>query len=243
MMFGWFEMALEDQDLTQPATASSFRVKDFLSGADSIRLDDQLQAMAAVALESDKAFERFAWQLLDLVPQLDRVCVTSVENDKLRLKLLHERPGLRTSLRSRSTVIRASGQSLAAYALGSETVVNQDLSGAAGSVMANMARKDIRSSMHVPVEIGGVRSTVNFWSAEAGAFPPEAVRLLEEAAHRMAQPARVAQQQRRLRHGSAAGRLRGRSAHCRLRGSTAVCPLRRSGRRAGTARCRGPPKW
>ena len=31
MMFGWFEMALADQDLTQPATASALRVKEFLA--------------------------------------------------------------------------------------------------------------------------------------------------------------------------------------------------------------------
>jgi hypothetical protein len=193
MMFGWFEMALADQDLTQPATASSQRVKEFLAAGDTIRLDDQLQAMARTALESDKSFERFAWQLFDLVPQLDRICITGVENDKLRLKMLHERLGLRTSLRSRATVIKAAHQSLAEYALGDQVIVNQDLSNTVGSVMANMASKDVRSSMHVPVEFGGVRCTVNFWSAEAGAFPPEAARLLEQVARLMAEGARVAQ--------------------------------------------------
>ena len=53
--------------------------------------------------------------------------------------------------------------------------------------MANMASKDIRSSMHVPVMIKGVRATINFWSAEAGAFPPEAVKLLEQVARLMAE--------------------------------------------------------
>jgi peroxiredoxin len=193
MMFGWFEIALADQDLTQPATASSQRVKEFLAAGDTIRLDDQLQAMARTALESDKSFERFSWQLFDLVPQLDRICLTGVENDKLRLKMLHERLGLKTSLHSRATVIKAAHQSLAQYALGDQVIVNQDLSNTVGSVMANMASKDIRSSMHVPVEFGGVRCTVNFWSAEAGAFPPEAARLLEQVARLMAEGARVAQ--------------------------------------------------
>lgn len=130
---------------------------------------------------------------MELVPQLDRICVTGVENDRLRLKLLHERLGLKTSLRSRSTVVKAAGQSLADYALGGKTVVNQDMSGVSGSVMVNMASKDIRSSMHVPVEVGGVRSTINFWSAEAGAFPPEAVKLLEQIARLMAEGATIAQ--------------------------------------------------
>jgi peroxiredoxin len=193
MMFGWFEMALADQDLTKPASEESVRVKDFLADADSIQLDEQLKGMAREALSSDKAFDRFTWQLLDLVPQLDRVCITSVEEGKLRLKMMNQRLGLRTSLRSRSTVTKAEGQSLAEYALGHNTVVNQDMSGAAGSIMSGMAKKDIRSSMHVPVEIGGVPCTVNFWSSEAEGFPPQAVKLLEQVARLMAGDSAIAQ--------------------------------------------------
>ncbi len=193
MMFGWFEMALADQDLTQPATAESLRLHEFLAAADTIQLDERLKAQARGALASDKAFERFGWQLFELVPQLDRVCVTQVDGGRLRLKVIQERLGLRTSLRSRSTLIKADGQSLAAYALGNETIVNQDMSGAEGTVMAGMAKKDIRSSVHVPVEIDGKRATVNFWSAEAEAFPPQAVRLLEQVAHLMVDGTTVAQ--------------------------------------------------
>ncbi len=185
MMFGWFEMSFADQDLTQPATASALRVKEFMAEADTIQVDDQLKAMARGALKNDKTFERFVWQLFELVPQLDRVCITTVDGDKLRLKMLQERLGLKTSLRSRSTVIKTAGQSLADYALGDKTVVNQQMGQTKGSVMMNMARKDIQSSMHVPVELDGHRATVNFWSAEAGAFPPEAARLLEQIARLM----------------------------------------------------------
>ncbi len=193
MMFGWFEMSLADQDLTKPASASALRVKEFLAQADTIRLDDQLQAMARGALKDDKTFERFGYQLFELVPQLDRVCVTDLENGKLRLKFIQERLGLRTSFKSRSTVYKASGQSLGDYAVGSKTVVNQELGNTKGSIMRGMASKDILSSMHVPVEIDGVRSTINFWSAEAAAFPPEAAKLLEQVAHLMAEGATVAQ--------------------------------------------------
>ena len=193
MMFGWFEMSLADQDLTKPAVASALRVKEFLAQADSIRLDDQLKTMARGALQSDKAFERFGFQLFELVPQLDRVCVTVVDGDKLRLKMIQERMGLKTALRSRSTLIKAAGQSLADYALGDKVVVNQEMSQTKGSVMAGMATKDIRSSMHVPVEIDGKQATINFWSAEAGAFPPAAAKLLEEVAKLMTEKSTVAQ--------------------------------------------------
>ncbi|MGD9723928.1 MAG: redoxin domain-containing protein [Pirellulales bacterium] len=186
MMFGWFEMALTDQDLTQPATANATRVKEFLASVDSLKLDDQTKAMAREALKDEKSFERFSYQLFELVPQLDRICVTSVEKDRLRLKLLMEQLGLNTSFKSKSTVVRIQGQSLADYALGDKVVVNETLSGTNGSIMAGMAGKDIRSSMHVPVMYKGNRATVNFWSAEAGGFPPEAAKLLTEIAHLMA---------------------------------------------------------
>jgi peroxiredoxin len=186
MMFGWFEMSLADQDLTQPATAGSLRVKEFLAAADTIKIDDQIREMASTALDDPKAFERFSYQLFELVPQLDRICVTTVEKDRLRLKLLMEQLGLKTSFRSTSTVMRIKGQSLADYALGDKVVVNETLSGTQGSIMAGMASKDIRSSMHVPISYKGHKATINFWSAEAGAFPPEAAKLLEQIAHLMA---------------------------------------------------------
>ena len=187
MMFGWFEMSLADQDLTQPATAGALRSKEFLAQADSIKVDDQLKAMARGALKDDKTFERFGFQIFELVPQVDRVCITSVDNDKIRLKFLQERLGLKTSLKSKSTVVRTSGQSLGDYILGDKTVVNQTMAGTKGSIMNSMGTKDIRSSMHVPVTIKGVRATINFWSAEPDAFPPQAVTLLEQIAHLMAE--------------------------------------------------------
>ncbi len=73
------------------------------------------------------------------MPQLDRVCVTGVENDHLRLNLMLERLGLKTTFRSRSTVVKAAGQSLADYAAADQTVVNDELSGTTGSVMVKMA--------------------------------------------------------------------------------------------------------
>jgi len=187
MMFGWFEVALTDQDLTKPATEGNQRVKEFLAAADTISLDEQTKALVRNALKDDKAFEIVGIQLMDFVPQVDRICVTGLDKDRIRLKFLQERLGLDTSFKSKSTVIRTKGQSLADYIQGGETVVNPSLEKTEGSVMVNMSRKDIRSSMHVPVEIDGVRATINFWSSEAEAFPPEAVKILEEVARLMAE--------------------------------------------------------
>jgi hypothetical protein len=187
MMFGWFEMALTDQDLTKPADLQAARVKEFLEVADNTKIGEQLAAMIRNALKDDKTFEIAGYQLMELVPQIDRICVTGIEKDKIRLKYLQERLGLQTSFKSKSTVIRTKGQSLADYIAGEQTVVNQSLEKTEGSVMVNMSRKDIRSSLHVPVVIDGVKSTVNFWSSEAGAFPPQAVKILEQVAKLMAE--------------------------------------------------------
>jgi peroxiredoxin len=187
MMFGWFEMALTDQDLTKPADLQAARVKEFLEVAENTKIDEQLKAMVRNALKDDKTFEMASYQLMELVPQIDRICVTGIEKDRIRLKYLQERLGLQTSFKSKSTVIRTKGQSLADYIQGDQSVVNQSLEKTEGSVMVNMSRKDIRSSLHVPVVIDGVKTTINFWSSEAGAFPPQAVKILEEVAHLMAE--------------------------------------------------------
>ena len=164
-----------------------------MAEAGSVALDDQLKAQARAALTDDKAFERFVWQLFELVPQLDRVDVTAVDGDKLRLKFINERLGVKTAFHSKATVVKVTGQSLGAYAEGDKVVVNENLGGTTGSVMRGMATKDIRSSMHVPVQLDGQRATVNFWSAEPVAFPPEAVSLLEQVAHLMSEARPLAQ--------------------------------------------------
>lgn len=195
MMFGWFEMSLTDQDLSKPAPPADSRTKEFLAliGSDGLKVDEQVKTLARKSLESQKAFEFVGFQLLGIIPQLDRMCVTGVDQDNLRLKLLLERPGMKTSFRSTSTLIKADGQSLAEYALADKTVVNPEMNKATGYVMVRMAAKGVMSSMHVPVEIGGQRCTVNFWSCEPNAFPPQAVQYLEQVAHEMADGAKATQ--------------------------------------------------
>ncbi len=100
---------------------------------------------------------------------------------------------MKTSFRSTSTLVKADGQSLAEYAMNDKTVVNPELGNAAGYVMVRMVNKDVMSSMHVPVEIDGQRCTVNFWSCEPGAFPPQAAQYLEQVAHLMAEGAKTSQ--------------------------------------------------
>jgi hypothetical protein len=47
-----------------------------------------------------------------------------------------------------------------------------------------MARA-FKSSAHFPVEIDGLKGSLNFWSTEKDAFPPESVELLKEVVKAM----------------------------------------------------------
>ncbi len=99
----------------------------------------------------------------------------------------------RESIYTPLPTVDAKGESLAEYAAGSTPVVNNDLSKAHGKAFETMAKRGIKSSMHVPAEIKGQRVTVNFWSTDAGAFPPPAQALLAGVAQIMTAPKDQAQ--------------------------------------------------
>lgn len=187
MMFGWFEMALADQDLTKPAPPVESRLKQFekVVAVGGLKVKGQIPEVAARALTSDEDFKFAAFFLADLVPQLDRVCVTYVEDGKLRVRNVEELGDLKSTLRGRGTVISAEGQFLADCLVGDDVTVYQDLSKAPGSLAEKFVSKGVQSSMHVPVTIDGVRATVNFWSTEPAAFPPVAVEFLTDFARSM----------------------------------------------------------
>ncbi len=188
MMFGWFEVAPTDQDLTKPIEELATRAKEFQEAADAgaIVVDDQLQALAREALKNEKSFEFAGFQIWNLVPQVDRICVSYVDGDRVKLRNIQQRFGLRTSFQSTSTRLRVKGEPLAEIAAGSESVAHNNLREADGPLYKKMARRNVLSVVHVPIEIDGHRGTVNFWSSEAEAFPPAAVEVLEKLAHLMA---------------------------------------------------------
>ncbi|MCA9102598.1 MAG: redoxin domain-containing protein [Planctomycetales bacterium] len=183
MMIGFFEARLAHQDLTQPEKQPVERVKEFLTvyRSNSELLDDSLTQAARRALGSEEQFEEFAFMLSNVVPQLDRVCVTALEDGKLRLYYLQERDGFHGTFRSTSTRISAEHEALATDVAADGPVVHHDLSELDGRVFPGMERRGVLSSLHVPGEKQGVHGTVNFWSRDKEAFPPEAVNLLSKA--------------------------------------------------------------
>lgn len=186
MMFGWFEMALVNQDLTKPLSERTSRTKEFLASAATLpKRDAQLDHLASQCLDSQEHFGRFSFVLRDIVPQVDRVCVTYVDSGGLRLLYSEDIGGVRTSFRSSSTVMSTDGQSLADAARAESPVVHDDINKAGGSVMRRMFSRGIRSSLHVPIKVKGKPATLNFWSAEPGAFPKPAVDVLSHVAARI----------------------------------------------------------
>ncbi|MBX9789688.1 MAG: redoxin domain-containing protein [Pirellulales bacterium] len=187
MMFGWFDMALVDQDLQQPQTtltrAAEFaqRVKDGTVG-----LDDEMRAVARQALRSPEAFELFCTRLQDLLPQLDRVCVTWLDKDKLRVLQACEPTELKTPLRTAGSFAFAEGEALATYGAATAPHVHADLAQLDGSLAKRFAHKGLASSAHVPLSSDGVGYSVNFWSTERDAFSPAAVELLASLVREMA---------------------------------------------------------
>jgi len=183
MMIGFFEMALADQDLIEERNSAVSRMDEFqtLYKTNGTNFDETTTRACRRALESAHWFERFAQVMGQKLPQLDRLGVTYVEDGKLRLLYAKERPPFRGTLRSTSTRVTAEHTALARYAEGHEIVVNQDLASAPGTVLKRMRRKGIQSSLHVPGEKDGLRGTINFWSAEENAFPPEAVEVIKKA--------------------------------------------------------------
>ena len=189
MMFGWFEMALVDQDLTKPQPPRKSRVEEFakLASAGGAVMDDQLQQVCAKGLDKDEDFKFFSYYLKDVVPQIDRVCITTVEDGNLKAKHVEELDGLKTTLRSSNTVVKAEGQMLAEVLGAEKPVVFDDLSTAKGSIVERMQKKGVQSSLHIPVTLGGQKMTVNFWSTEPKGFPPAAVTLLEQVVQKLVQ--------------------------------------------------------
>jgi peroxiredoxin len=192
MMIGYFDMALADQDLSKlaKANAGESRTAKFLEQARSgtAAIDDELRRLARQALSSSDDMEKFGVELRKRVPQLDRVCWTTVSDRRLHVRQVAQIPALESVGRN-GTAIPVLGMGLPKYVEGTTTVVHQDLRDVSGLDFRTMSRA-LASSMHVPVKTRGESGTINFWSTDAGAFPDEAVQLLKQVAQLMAEEAK-----------------------------------------------------
>ena len=187
MMIGYFDAAPADQELKLTGASEPTRTSQFLAAVKEgkAKLNDAVRSLAGVALQSDRNLGQFGIELQKIAPQLDRVCWTVVEGEKLVVRRCAQKADLEKVVGGAGRKVDRRFTRLATYAEKTAPVVHQQLAGEKALDLAFMARA-YRSSLHVPLQIEGVSGTLNFWSTEADAFPPELVSLLEETAAAMA---------------------------------------------------------
>jgi hypothetical protein len=117
-------------------------------------------------------------------PQLDRVCWTTVEGDNLIVKKCVQESEYEKEVGGAGKKVPARWMKLATYAAAKDPTLHQRLDTASGIDLQFMA-KAYQSSYHLPLKKNGLTGTVNFWSAEKEAFPPELTKVLGELVKRM----------------------------------------------------------
>ena len=180
MMIGYFDMSLANQDLLKESVR---RTDEFVwnFGKDAPPVSDEAKRLAAKALTSDEAFAKLGLELKKTAPQLDRMCWTTIENQKLEVKRCVQPPELERVVGGKAKGLPAALSKIARYVDRSGVVVINELANESGVDVQHMAQK-FKAGVFIPVEIDGVKGTLNFWSTEADAFPPAAVKYLETAA-------------------------------------------------------------
>jgi hypothetical protein len=185
MMIGYFD-ATPAAGLKLPGTKSE-RTSQFvaLAAEGKAKFTDELKVVAQKSLASDQEMTAFGPQLRTIVPQLDRVCWTTVEGEKLVVRRCVQEPALEKQVGGAGRKVDLRLTKLATYAEKTEPRLHPQLGDVRGFDLQFMARA-YASSLHIPVKIDGVMGTINFWSTEKDAFPPELVSLLSEVAKAMA---------------------------------------------------------
>jgi peroxiredoxin len=182
MMIGYFDMALADQDLTKGAER---RTDAFLkqARAGNVSLPEDLKTLATGALSSKEKLAAFGLELRRAVPQLDRICWTTASNDKMKIEIVAQERATQQAIPAgnagREIDLRLS--KLGELAKSEEAKVYDALSKETPFDLKYMASA-FESSVHVPRQLADKPGTINFWSREDNAFPPEAVELLKQAA-------------------------------------------------------------
>jgi thiol-disulfide isomerase/thioredoxin len=188
MMIGFFEAAPVEEDLTKshwPKDLTRSQQFEVIMQATKGEPDDNVKVAAYLAANDQEWMTRFGMILATMVPQVDRVCLTSIENGRMKQINGPFSPSANKSgqavpedLRSPLPESAAASEPLA-KAIGSAVpIVHQDLSKVPGPIFAAMVRRGARSSLHVPVTIRGKKVIVNYWSRDLSAFPPSAVEIL-----------------------------------------------------------------
>jgi len=178
MMIGYYDRTLAAEDrIKRPPPAPQAYAPQALP-----KLDADLARLAHAALDSQPAFDAFARAVHEKLPQVDRVCVTSVEDGNYFVRQ-SAYPG-KTVSRFAETGFKAPTRMvpLSVFALFNRLVSLPDLNALGSSPQVKMITAALKSSVHVPVSVDGLPSNVNFWSASDKAFPEASLAMLQSLA-------------------------------------------------------------
>jgi peroxiredoxin len=179
--------------------------------------DDNVKAAAFMALVDPGIFRQFGVVLRSMVPQVDRVCISTVADGKvlevigpqtevppgqtpagppqleeLKLVMLEalKKAGepIATRFGSPLAPMDAAGSQMAQFLEATEPAINRDLSQASDPVLVEMHDRGARSSVHVPCILNGQKVLVNFWSKDPDAFSQHAAKLLGGIAQAITAP-------------------------------------------------------
>ncbi len=180
MMIGYFDATTAD-DAASPQSGIGPRITQFLALAKDgkAKLSDELKSAAATALDSPENLNKFGPELRKIAPQLDRLCWTTIEDGKVHIRRCVQDPENEQMVGGAGRKVDVRITKLAGYTEKTEPVVNQNLAAERGIDLQFMS-KVYKSSVHFPLEHEGFKGTINFWSMEKEAFPPEAVAALKE---------------------------------------------------------------
>jgi len=183
MMIGYFDRTTlrEDRLKNPPAAARPPQQTKALPA-----LAPELSKLANSALSSQKDFNAFAKAVHDKLPQVDRLCVTSVTSENLRV-VYSAYPGKKI-FHLAETGFEQKGElfTLTAFALFNQFAAPADLGEFSKGPMAGMDIKLLssllKSSVHVPVILESLPSTFNVWSSTPKAFSPDDQQLVKALA-------------------------------------------------------------
>jgi hypothetical protein len=182
MMIGYYDRTLAGEDrIKHPHPAPKASASKSLPA-----LDAGLAKLAHAALDSQPAFDAFARAVHEKLPQVDRVCVTSVQDGNFVVQR-SAYPGKKVS-HFAETGFKAPSRMvpLARFTLFNRVVSLPDLSALGSAPQMKMITAALKSRVQVPVSVDGLPSNVNFWSAQEKAFPEESLAVIQTLATEVA---------------------------------------------------------
>jgi peroxiredoxin/mono/diheme cytochrome c family protein len=183
MMIGWFTET--DDIYPQDVSPDQTRASRFVAGlkGNAPHVSKAISRAAEGALKSTAAMEKLLDRVTKELPQIDRICVSRIDDAKLVFVQVAQPVVLSYPLGGVERSYPATESTLAGYIQAGQPVVNAQLLEQGADMVA--MRRALGSSMHLPITIDGQPALISYWSKEKEAFPAAAVDFLKEITQRL----------------------------------------------------------